>query len=120
MYNYVRCSPDFEAMYRQIMNQAIKVKGNPPSSLPGFRNFLRKFNIDIRRKLFGQIHDLGGHIRMFISGAAAMDPQGKGVQRSGHKYGTGLWTDQCSPIVALNGIAVIRMMQRVFRFQTWS
>ncbi|NLM75922.1 MAG: AMP-binding protein [Clostridiaceae bacterium] len=95
----------FEAMYRQIMNQAIKAKGKFAIKFAlGLSNFLRKFNIDIRRKLFGQIHEaLGGHIRMFISGAAAMDPQvAKGFRDLGINMVQGYGLTECSPIVALN------------------
>ena len=39
-------------------------------------SFLRKFGIDIRRKIFKEIIDgLGGHLRMVIVGAAAANPQ---------------------------------------------
>ncbi|MBE7049385.1 MAG: hypothetical protein E7394_01265 [Ruminococcaceae bacterium] len=38
--------------------------------------FLRKFGIDIRRKLFGEIHkQLGGGIRLIITGAAAISKE---------------------------------------------
>ncbi len=42
----------------------------------GLSNFLRKFGIDIRRKLFSQIIDaLGGKLRLIIIGAAAASPE---------------------------------------------
>jgi len=95
----------FETMYRQIMNQAIKTKGKFAISFAlALSNLLRKFKIDIRRKLFKQIHEaLGGNIRMFISGAAAMDPQvAKGFRDLGIEMVQGYGLTECSPIVALN------------------
>lgn len=95
----------FESMYRQIMNQAIKSKGEKKIKFAlGLSNTLRKMKIDIRRKLFSQIHDaLGGHIRMFISGAAGIDPQiAKGFRELGIKLVQGYGLTECAPIVALN------------------
>ncbi|NMA66303.1 MAG: AMP-binding protein [Clostridiaceae bacterium] len=95
----------FEAMYRQIMNQAVKAKGKTAIKFAlGLSNALRKINIDIRHKLFKQIHEaLGGHIRMFISGAAAMDPQiAKGFRDLGITLVQGYGLTECAPIVALN------------------
>lgn len=95
----------FEAMYRQIMNQAIKQKGKAAVKFAlGLSNALRKVNIDIRRKLFKQIHDsLGGHIRLFISGAAGIDPQiARGFRDLGIPLVQGYGLTECAPIVALN------------------
>ena len=95
----------FESMYRQIMNQAIKSKGESKIKFAiSLSNTLRKFKIDIRKKLFKQIHEaLGGHIRMFISGAAGIDPQiAKGLRELGISLVQGYGLTECAPIVALN------------------
>jgi long-chain acyl-CoA synthetase len=95
----------FESMYRHIMGQAIKSKGEKKVKFAlNLSNFLRKIKIDIRRKIFSQIHDaLGGHIRMFISGAAGIDPQiAKGFRELGIKLVQGYGLTECAPIVALN------------------
>ncbi len=95
----------FEAMYRQIMNQAIKQKGKAAIKFAlGLSNALRKVNIDIRRKLFKQIHEaFGGHVRLFISGAAGIDPQiAKGFRDLGIPMVQGYGLTECAPIVALN------------------
>ncbi len=95
----------FESMYRQIMNQAIKSKGEKKIKFAiGLSNTLRKINIDIRGKLFKQIHEaLGGHMRMFISGAAGIDPQiAKGFRELGISLVQGYGLTECAPIVALN------------------
>jgi len=95
----------FESMYRQIMGQAIKQKGKFAVRFAlGLSNTLLKLGIDIRKKLFKQIHDaLGGHIRLFISGAAGIDPQiAKGFRSLGINLVQGYGLTECAPIVALN------------------
>ncbi len=95
----------FESMYRQIMNQAIKQKGKGKINFAlGLSNTLRKVKLDIRHMLFAQIHEgLGGHIRMFISGAAGIDPQiARGFRDLGISLVQGYGLTECAPIVALN------------------
>ena len=68
------------------MNQAIKSKGEKKIKFAiKFSNALGKIGIDIRKKIFKQIHEaLGGHIRLLISGAAGIDPQiAKGFRELG-------------------------------------
>jgi long-chain acyl-CoA synthetase len=92
-------------MYRQIMHQAVKAKGEKKIRFAiKLSNSLRKIGIDIRAKLFKQIHEgLGGHMRLFISGAAAIDPQiAKGFRELGISLVQGYGLTECSPIVALN------------------
>jgi long-chain acyl-CoA synthetase len=95
----------FESMYRQIMNQAVKKKGKKAIRFAiGLSNFLRKIKIDVRKKLFKEIHEaLGGHIRLFISGAAAIDPKvAEGFRELGIFLIQGYGLTECSPIVAVN------------------
>lgn len=95
----------FESMYRQIMNQAIKSKGEQKIQFAiRLSNAFRKVGIDLRAKLFKQIHEaLGGHIRIFISGAAGIDPQiAKGFRELGITLVQGYGLTECAPIVALN------------------
>lgn len=66
-----------EAMHKKVM-QEIDKKGKTRTVkiARAISNFLLKFKIDIRRKLFKDIIDgLGGSIRFVISGAAAIDKQ---------------------------------------------
>jgi len=65
---------------------------------------LRKIGIDARRKIFKSIIDnFGGEIRLFISGAAAIEPS---ISKSFHDMGIlflqGYGITECAPIVALN------------------
>ena len=63
-----------------------------------------KVKIDVRHKLFKQIHEaLGGSIRLLISGAAGIDPQiAKGFREIGISLVQGYGLTECSPIVAVN------------------
>jgi len=64
------------------------------------------FGIDIRKKLFKQIHDnIGGNVRLIISGAAAIDPAvSKGFRSFGITLLQGYGLTECSPIVTVNQI----------------
>lgn len=95
----------FEAMYKRIWEQA-KKNGLDKKLKMGIKisNFLKKFNIDITRKLFAPIHDnFGGNIRLFISGAAAINPAiSKGFRDLGISFYQGYGLTECSPIVTVN------------------
>lgn len=96
----------FESIYKQLMNQVSKKPGAMKKLKFGIKlsNFAGKFGFDIKRKLFAEIHDaLGGHLRLFISGAAAIDPEvSKGFRNIGIKLVQGYGLTECAPIVALN------------------
>lgn len=66
--------------------------------------FLRKIGIDLRKSIFKDIHEaLGGHLRLFIAGGAAIDPQ---VLQDFNDFGIlavqGYGLTECGPILALN------------------
>lgn len=65
---------------------------------------LRKVGIDARRKIFKTVIDnFGGEIRLFVSGAAAIEPS---ISKSFHDMGIlflqGYGITECAPIVSLN------------------
>ncbi len=65
---------------------------------------LRKVGIDARRKIFKSVIDnFGGEIRLFVSGAAAIEPS---ISKSFHDMGIlflqGYGITECAPIVSLN------------------
>lgn len=65
---------------------------------------LRKIGIDLRKKMFKDIHAaLGGHLRLIIAGGAAIDPQ---VLADFDDFGIlalqGYGLTECGPILALN------------------
>ena len=95
-----------EAIYKRIWDQAAK----DPKVLKKLKfgvklsNFLKSIGIDISRKLFAPIHNnLGGNVRLLISGAAGVDPEvAKGYRSFGILFIQGYGLTECSPIVALN------------------
>ncbi len=96
----------FESIYKRIWDQAAKKPEMLKKLKFGLRlsNFLKKLGIDISRKIFAQIHDnFGGNLRLFISGAAGIDPEvAKGFRNFGITFIQGYGLTECSPIVALN------------------
>lgn len=96
----------FEAIYRRIWDQAAKNPEVLKKLKLGLKisNLLKKFGIDIAKKLFAQVHNtFGGNIRIFISGAAGIDPTvAKGFRSLGILFVQGYGLTECSPIVALN------------------
>lgn len=96
----------FESIYKQLMNQVSKKPGGSRKLKLGIRlsKIAGAFGADIRRKLFAEIHEaLGGRLRLFISGAAAIDPMvAKGFREIGIKLVQGYGLTECAPIVALN------------------
>ncbi len=65
---------------------------------------LNKVGIDLRRKIFDQIHqNFGGHLRLLIAGGAAIDPAiMQGMQDFGFHAVQGYGLTECAPILALN------------------
>ncbi|HED23971.1 MAG TPA: long-chain fatty acid--CoA ligase, partial [Firmicutes bacterium] len=96
----------YESIYRIIWKQAAKDPATLKKLKTGLKisNFLKKLGIDISKKLFKPVHEkFGGSIRLFISGAAALDPEiSVGIQDLGIPVVQGYGLTECSPIVALN------------------
>ncbi len=94
-----------ETIYKQIM-RTIEKNGMTKKVAMGkaITGFLLKFGIDKRKQIFKQIHDnLGGNIRMFIAGAAAVDPEvAKNFRAFGLHAIQGYGLTECAPIVAVN------------------
>lgn len=96
-----------ESMYKKIWEQAAKKKSLKIKLKAGLfvSNFLYNgFKIDIRRKLFKQILDnVGGRLRLVISGAAAIDPEvSEGFRSLGIPILQGYGLTETSPIVTVN------------------
>lgn len=93
----------FESMYKKVM-QSIDKKGKTKTVKIGIKisNILRKFGIDKRRQIFKEIHDnLGGKVRLFVSGAAAFDPVlEKGLNDLGIDTYQGYGLTETSPVIA--------------------
>ena len=93
----------FESMYRKVM-KGIEKKGKLEDVKKGIKitQFLLKFGIDIRRKVFKEIHDnLGGKVRLFVAGGAALDSEAeKGFNELGLKMYQGYGLTESSPVIA--------------------
>jgi len=96
----------FETIYKRIWDQAAKNPKLLKKLKFGLKlsNLLKSVGVDISRKLFAQIHNnFGGNVRLFISGAAGIDPVvAKGFRDFGIHFIQGYGLTECSPIVALN------------------
>jgi long-chain acyl-CoA synthetase len=95
----------FETMYRRLWSVVSK-DGMERKLKTGLKisGLARRFGIDVRRKLFADIHkSFGGKLRLFISGAAAVDPEvSRGFRDLGISFLQGYGITECSPIVAAN------------------
>lgn len=93
----------FENMYKKVM-KGIEKKGKLDTVKKGIKisNILLKFGIDIRKKLFKEIHDiLGGEVRLFINGAAALDREvEKGFNDLGFRIAQGYGLTETSPVIS--------------------
>lgn len=96
-----------ENVYNKVWNQAAKQKDMKRSLIIGqlISGFLYNImGIDVRKKLFAKIHDnFGGELRLFITGAAAIDPKvSKGFRKWGFSVLQGYGLTECAPLVAGN------------------
>lgn len=93
----------FENMYKKVM-QGIDKKGKTKTVKFGIKlsKFLGLFGIDIRRKLFKDIHaNFGGKLRLLVAGGAAFDPEAeKGFSDLGVNTYQGYGLSETSPVVA--------------------
>ncbi len=93
-----------EAIYKTIMKEIEKQgKTKLIAIAKSISNFLLKFGIDIRRKVFKQIISaLGGELRLVISGGAAADPRiSKGFNEFGIEVYQGYGLSETSPVIAV-------------------
>ena len=102
----------YEAMYRKVM-KSIEKKGKLEMMEKGMKisNVLMKFGVDMRRKIFSEIHDsFGGKLRLFVNGAAALDPEvEKGFNDLGIRTLQGYGLTETSPVVAAENDFKIRI-----------
>ena len=93
----------FEKMYEKLI-QGIEKKGKlgTVKKASKISNMLLKLGIDIRKKLFKEVHDnLGGELRLLVAGGAALNPEvQKGFQSLGFNLVQGYGLTETSPVVA--------------------
>lgn len=100
-----------EAIYRTIMKEIEKQgKTKLIKVATAISNFLLKFHIDIRRKIFKQIIDgLGGELRFVISGGAPADSKiSKGFNELGIKTVQGYGLSETSPVIAAENEKIMK------------
>ncbi len=93
----------FENMYKRVM-KTIEKQGKLEKVKKGIKisQFLLKFKIDIRKKIFKEIHNnLGGKIRVLVAGGAALDKETeKGFNELGFNVLQGYGLTETSPVIA--------------------
>lgn len=94
----------FENMYKKVL-RGIEKKGKLETFKKGMKisKFLHKYlHIDIRKKIFKDIHELlGGNVRLFINGAAALDPEvEQGFNDIGINMAQGYGLTETSPVLS--------------------
>lgn len=95
-----------DKIYENI-NKEIQKQGKEKAVNLGIKisNFLLKFNIDIRRKIFKSVIDgLGGRMRFIISGGAPLDKEvAKRFSEFGMHVVQGYGLTETSPVIAAEG-----------------
>ena len=93
----------FEKMYDKLI-KSIEEKGKLATVKRGIKisNGLLKVGIDVRKKLFKEIHEkLGGNLKILVAGGAALDPQKeKGFWDLGFNILQGYGLTETSPVIA--------------------
>ena len=93
----------FENMYKRLI-KTIEKQGKLDTVKKGIKisQFLLKFKIDIRKKLFKEIHNnLGGKLRLMVAGGAALDPEAeKGFNELGFNLLQGYGLTETSPVIS--------------------
>ena len=93
----------FDIMYRKLM-KTIEKQGKMDTVKKGIKisNMALKLKIDLRKKVFHEIHEkLGGKIRVMGAGGAALDPETeKGFTDLGFNLLQGYGLTETSPVIA--------------------
>ena len=95
-----------ETFYKRIMSAAEK-SGKLDKLMKGIRisNFLRKFGIDLRKKLFGEsvLSNFGGELEMIICGGAALNQDVIDFfENIGVTILNGYGITECAPLISCN------------------
>lgn len=95
----------FESMYKKIWT-GIEKQGKTKlvKNMIKLTNVLQQLGINLKRKIFKDIHNqFGGNVRLFIAGAASVNPETcSGFRNFGISTVQGYGLSECAPIVALN------------------
>ena len=93
----------YENMYKKVM-KSIEKQGKLEKLNKGIKisNLLLKIGIDARKKIFKDVHlALGGKVRLFINGAAALDKEvEQGFNNLGIRIDQGYGLTETSPVIS--------------------
>lgn len=93
----------YEAMYKRLI-KAIEKQGKLEKVQKGIKitQFLLKLKIDLRKKIFAEIHNkFGGELRLMVAGGAALDPDTeRGFNELGITMLQGYGLTETSPVIA--------------------
>ena len=93
----------FDIIYRKVM-KTIEKKGKLEAIKKGKKisNLLLKIKIDVRKKLFKEIHEsLGPKLKLVVTGGAALDPETEaGFNDLGFDVEQGYGLTETSPVIA--------------------
>ena len=93
----------YENMYKKVM-KGIEKQGKLEKLNKGIKisNLLLKIGIDARKKIFKDVHlALGGKVRLFINGAAALDKEvEQGFNNLGIRIDQGYGLTETSPVIS--------------------
>ena len=93
----------FDIIYRKVI-KSIEKKGKLPTVQKGIKisQTLLKVGIDVRKKLFHEIHEnLGEKLHLVVTGGAALDPETeKGFNDLGFDVEQGYGLTETSPVIA--------------------
>ncbi|MBQ7225216.1 MAG: AMP-binding protein [Clostridia bacterium] len=91
-------------LYKTIMKN-VKKQGKEKTLKTGVRisNFLLKFHVDLRKKLFAQVLEaLGGRLKYFIVGGAALNPElVDSFKALGIHISQGYGITECAPLISV-------------------
>ena len=106
----------FESMYKKIWDGIRKAKQEKKVRFAiRLNNFLKILGMDKSKNMFEKIHaSFGGHLRLLISGAAAIDPEvAKGFRDLGILFIQGYGLTGVHPLLRLTGMWISRTQQQV-------
>ena len=95
-----------ENLHKKIIKAASQKRGGKFKLAlgKGISGTLKAVGIDVRRKIFAEIHNnVGGKLRLIITGAAAIRPEvSKDLRKFGFKVLQGYGLTECSPLAVGN------------------
>lgn len=91
-------------LYKTIM-KSVQKQGKEKTLKRGVKisNFLLKFHVDLRKKLFAQVLEaLGGKLRYFVVGGAALNPElVESFKNLGVHISQGYGITECAPLISV-------------------